>query len=1188
MSFGRKSNIASLVPSLVLSALLLVVCFGQTSAAYAQGQNTGTVAGNVLDVSGSVVRGASITLTESSLGRVVQVTTNAKGEYLFTQVPVGNYTLKVTAPTFESFIVNGIHVDAETNVREDARLTNGNVEATVTVEAAGTTIDTRSATIGTMLDRNLVESLPIDGENLVSLAALLPGVTNVNAPTTFTSDTGGPTYSVSGSRGNQNLFLFDGLIWNNVFYNTGLNYPPRLASEEVSVLLNNYKAQYGRNSGSIFNVLSRRGSNQFHGSVWEYYQNSYFNATDYITQLNPHLISNQFGATLGGPILRDKAFFFVSYGALRLVDGFIANSYPPTIQELGFDAPGVPHICSASAPTEFQGKQCATFVQDFAGSTLATAGLMRNPVAPANGGTAAITSLNTSYRIANPTTTGNSPCVTDLQNYYNRQTTSSTQRYLPTLEYPVECFDQVAMNFINRFLPVQQSTTVSPGVVPVAHLTAPQPKNDQNGLARVDLNLGRHTVDARFYVTNVNDITSNSVSNGVGIPTASQDRNIAGIYSGNIGDTWVLSANLLNVFRAGYKRYTYIIVPQTRTTLADLGGSYTQPGPSFLPLFEATNRFTVGSTNTPDSNTVTANLELDDSMSWQHGNHNVMFGGQFLQSNYLHRFYTEPKFVSEQQNTGVAISDFASGLLYTATVGNLTNLAASQPAMYLYAQDDWRATSRLTLNLGVRYELPFSWKESDGQGTTFIPGYQSQVFSAAPAGVAYQGDPQIGSPEPATKYHAIAPRIGFSYDVYGNGSFAIRGGFGLFYDTINANVVGVGQPFHYSAFYQSPAGGLSQPLQGQPAIPNDYYKGQTPQFVLPYTINYADRHITIPYTEAANIGFQKRLFKGSTLEMNYVGKFGRHQLVAYDQNPAIYDCSGPYYMVSSIYCPASSTDATASYTARVKYPGYNYGGQGIVDVASIGASSYSGLQIIYSQRAVKGINTYVSYSYSRSLDISSNSATNIARIPQPNHLELEYAASDYNATHIFNAGWTWKLPKTRRNGFTGTLLNGWAWGGIFNARTGYPINVTVSGDRSYTNERTQRPSLVPGQNPYLPNNRSRASKAAQWFNTAAFVSPVGGTFSNLRRNALIGPGYINTNMNAQKFFNFAHGRSIELRVDSFNVFNHPNLATPYASLASSSSNLATNVFGAVNSTVGTNNALGSNGRRLQFGFIARY
>jgi len=286
-------------------ALCLMVCVTTMMAfsagrAMAQAQNTGTVAGNVTDAQGAVVANATITLTANGEGRVSTIKTTKKGEYLFSDVPVGQYTLKVTAPTFEGYVVNNVQVDADANIREDAHMVPGSVDASVVVEAEGTMIDTRAATIGTLIDPKFVEGLPIDGENIVSLAALLPGVTNVSAPTTFTSDTGGPTYSVSGSRGNQNLFLFDGIVWNNSFYNTGLNYPPRLALEEVSVLLNNYKAQYGRNSGSIFNALTRRGTNQVHGNLWWYYQNAAFNAADYITRINPHLVRTSLARRLAG------------------------------------------------------------------------------------------------------------------------------------------------------------------------------------------------------------------------------------------------------------------------------------------------------------------------------------------------------------------------------------------------------------------------------------------------------------------------------------------------------------------------------------------------------------------------------------------------------------------------------------------------------------------------------------------------------------------------------------------------------------------------------------------------------------------------------------------------------------------------------------------------------------------------
>ena len=201
-------------------------------------------------------------------------------------------------------------------------LSNGDASTSVTVEASGTTVDTRSATIATVIDPTLVQDLPVDGGNIVALAALLPGVTGVNAPTTFTSDTGGPTYNVSGSRSNQNLFLLDGALWNNVYLNTGLNFPSPFMLNEVSVQLNNFKAQYGRNVGSVFNVLTKSGSNKIHGDVWDYFNNKALNAADYLSHRNPQLVSNQYGATMGGPLHRGQALFFPGLpGAARRYRG---------------------------------------------------------------------------------------------------------------------------------------------------------------------------------------------------------------------------------------------------------------------------------------------------------------------------------------------------------------------------------------------------------------------------------------------------------------------------------------------------------------------------------------------------------------------------------------------------------------------------------------------------------------------------------------------------------------------------------------------------------------------------------------------------------------------------------------------------------------------------------------------------
>ena len=318
----------------------------------AHAQNTGTIFGSVVDQSGAVIPGATVTVADTEHGVSRTAKTNGSGEYSLESLPVGNYILTVDVATFSTAVITDIKVDAAGNVKEQVTMQPGNQGETVQVQdTSGSAIDANSATLGTLIDQKLIEDLPIDGHNVVALAALLPGVTNVNAPTTFTGDNDGPTYSASGSRSTQNLMLFDGLLWNNLFYNTGINYPPPNALQEVSVLLNNYKAQYGRNSGSIFNVVTKRGGNVIHGSAWDYLQNQLFDAADYISKVNPKNNINQFGFTVGGPIIKDKLFYF---GALQQLIGRLqttGNNPVPTFQERGLENDGKTlRPCNSTGP----------------------------------------------------------------------------------------------------------------------------------------------------------------------------------------------------------------------------------------------------------------------------------------------------------------------------------------------------------------------------------------------------------------------------------------------------------------------------------------------------------------------------------------------------------------------------------------------------------------------------------------------------------------------------------------------------------------------------------------------------------------------------------------------------------------------------------------------------------------------
>jgi hypothetical protein len=303
------------------------------------------------------------------------------------------------------------------------------------------------------------------------------------------------------------------------------------------------------------------------------------------------------------------------------------------------------------------------------------------------------------------------------------------------------------------------------------------------------------------------------------------------------------------------------------------------------------------------------------------------------------------------------------------------------------------------------------------------------------------------------------------------------------------------------------------------------------------------------------------------------------------------------------------------------YPGFAYGGIGAVDNASVGTSNYNGLQVMYVQRARKSINLKASYTYSKSLDIQSNGQTTASAVPNPSNLRSQYAVSDFDATHILNIGWVYDLPKTTRfDAPIRAIVNNWIFSGIYNARTGTPVNVTIAGDQAFTGEPHQRPNATPGVSEYLPSNRHRSCpavtdsltncKVQAWFNNvtvapssvdqndgsdtvcvapAAFCTPGFGTLGNVGRNSLRGPAFISTNFAVGRLFPLPReGATLGFKAEAYNVFNTPNLANPASVLSNSTSNSTINTFGVVLATVGTNGNVGTNGRRMQLSLVLRY
>ncbi len=878
-----------------LVGLLFLVGMLTVASRPAAAQNTGSIFGTVQDSTGAVIPNADVTAQNGATGAARSVKSNASGEFLLSGLPVGVYTLTVNSPQFEIFAVNGITVDANASIKEQVSMKTGSANETVTVQdSSSSAIDANSPTLGTLIDTKLIEDLPIDGHNAVALSALLPGVVDVNAPTTFTGDTKGPTYSASGSRTTQNLMLFDGLMWNNLFYNTGINYPPPNALQEVSVLLNNYKAEYGRNAGSVFNVITKAGSNSFHGTVWDYIQNQYFNASDYISKVNPKDNINQWGFTAQGPIRKDKLFFA---GAFQGLIGHLQNTgsiIPVGLAERGLLPNGQARPCTSPGP--YTGMNCASFVSEV--STTTGWNKFVNPLdvtGSSNGASETDTDnmLTSGYQQAGGK--GTSPCIDLLRqaqpwmtnnNYIYPGVPNSSGKvnqqltYMPYAEVPTQCLNPVMLNMFKAFVP----TVVSPGQT-LATTASPLPESDKNALARIDYTLnGHHSFDARY------NMISSTAQSPAGLNSASQGvanyevLNGAGKSNfGNVGWTWVMSPNLLNVARVGYKRYESTQFPMDPRTLnsVDFGGNFVETGLPALPAISlGSSVFSLGSDTQGYQGHVNENVELNESLSWTRGNHSIKGGFSFLRLQYMTRADYPGKISFSTTFSGVTVADALMGLANSFQAQNRLIQGGIQHDAFVYLQDDWRATPKLTLNYGLRYELPFQWFQPQGQSATFVPGIQSTVFPTAPGGLGFPGDKNVLPSMVPTDFNGVAPRVGFAYDVTGQGKLLIRGGFGIFFDAVNANVIGVGEPFHFIIFNLIPPGGASVPLATYgpnntvQTVPGTF-DPKNPQFVAPYSIFYPDPNFRTPCVEAVNFGFQYHIPHGGTLETNYVAKLAR-------------------------------------------------------------------------------------------------------------------------------------------------------------------------------------------------------------------------------------------------------------------------------------------------------------------------
>jgi hypothetical protein len=1071
----------------VISSLLVLFLFSCIFVLQGSAQTTtGTISGTVTDSTGSVIPNATVTVTGVQTGIAQTVQSNGSGNYIFPALSTGDYTLSARAQGFGNQTLSGLHLDVSQNLTLDVLLKPGSETQSITVTSSAALVELRESQLSTTVDQKQIADLPLNGRAAYSLVQLVPGVTTFT-PSTNIGDSAGTKFSLNGNRTNENSYYLDGAFDTSFMSQGGNVIPNPDALQEFRVLTNNFDAEYGRYPGAVVNVITRSGTNQFHGLAYDYLRNSALNLKNYFAVKVTPLVQNQFGGTFGGPIFRNKAFFFGSYEGLRI-------STPTQILSTQYVLP---------TPAEKTGD----FSADPSSKWPTT-----NGKTVANGGT--------------PYTYKGVQGIID-----------------PAL------LDPVAQNLL-AWVPTSD---------PVTHVS---PESDEHGstsqnqyLGRIDYQFSKHQFSGEIFQSIGTVITPGLYGNQIiqgpkgAYSTGKQLNTTTNVV---LNDTWTVSPNKLNIFRPFYTldhtQTQQVIPPSPWSSL----GSTIRDGraPATSPIIAITNYYQEGMNTAGITNNNMQTTGIEDTFNWTLGNHELKLGGSLFYNTYREDgvYYSAGIATFSGNVTSNAFADYLLGKASTLRQNSGVYHRFHQYDPAGFAQDDWRITRRLTLDLGVRWEafLPFVGQNNTG---TFKANVQSVRFPNAPLGLLTSGDPGIPDGIVSANWHNFVPRVGFAYDLFGNGTTAIRGGFGMFYATRGASQIDntEQQPFVLDNTINQ-TNGLVAPYGANDPFP--YNSNLTnPVFYSGATISGVRQNASFPYVMEYNLTLEQQLPGDFGARIGYVGSQSRRFFLSRDVNePA--------------FVPGAATTA-AGLAARRPYEPTpaTYVFQQIVENADANNANYSALQMTLTRRLSHGFSMLASYVWSKSMDISSIDPANITlTLSDQTNLKRDYARSDYNIPQVFFVSYIWVLPGTKRFGIVGKdMLSGWQVNGITTIRDGVPFNVLSGKDYNLDNVATDRPNVV--GNPILPGHRTRAQKIAQFYNISAFAAPPPTQpYGNAQRNINIGPGFLNTDLSAFKNFAIFKESNLQFRAESFNLFNNVNLANPTSNLSNGNNGKITALY----------------------------
>jgi hypothetical protein len=1143
--FPSKKLFLRLICLAVLAALPLLSSVG------------GRIEGTVRDSSGAVIPSAKVTATNLATGIQHTALTRPDGTYTFAVLPVGSYAIEVTFPHFASYTRTGIVVDADSSLVVDATLESAREKQTVTVTDSAVHVEAANTQLGEVISGRAMASVPLNGRSFTDLLSLQPGVapaTSINANTVQdvgasafspSGDLNPGTLSINGQREFANAFIVNGSdVEEDV--NMGTSIIPNLDSlAEFRILTSNFDAEYGEFSGGQINVITKSGTNEIHGDAFEFLRNTDLDARNYFSPSRGAFHQNQYGGTVGGPLQRNKIFFFLDYQGTRQTQGIDTGSIPvPSTQ----DRAGSLSDLASSLTGSVTGPYFAGLLSQKLGYTVAAG-----------------------------------------ESYYSEGCATTAQCVFPNAVIPQRAWSAPAQRLLS-YIP-------SPNLGSNTFATSAydQSLNDNKGGARLDANTRFGTLSAYYFLDNYTLNNPYPVAQGGASVPGFNAQYLGQAQLVNLSDTKSFGPNAVNEFTLSFMRNNNILgKPQGGLGVSlESQGFLTAAGTSSIvplaPQLEGVenlvfNSFSLG-TNTNELRQVNNTFQLADGFSRVFGAHTLKFGGEGhydqVNANPIAQF--NGSFVFTGSETGSDFADFLLGAPSQYNQSQLNPFYSRNRYAGAYLQDSWRVNPRLTLNYGLRWDRIEPWYEKYNQISSFAPGQQSVAFPGAPAGILYPTDPGIarGIAPPGEEF---SPRIGVAYSPNGNsdsligkllggaGKTSMRAGFGMFYTAIEALTVSVAAAnAPYGTTYTSPA---------PPLLNNPFVSASTGQnFGQPFPVSLAPLNVTsshpdanidwsqytpisgipaylasnkIPYTEQYMFSIQRQIGQNTLLSANYVGNEGHHLLVLAESNPGnpalCLSLSQPSAVAAgTVTCGPfgeSNTYTTASGQTinGTRGPlGANFGSN--ANQSTTGNSNYNSLQL--SLRHTSGrLQMFASYTYGKSLDHSSN----IGEAVNPTNAALSYAISSFDIKHNFVVSYDYSLPMERVFRAANRWTRDWTIAGITRVSTGFPVTLVNNSDNSLlgTNPNGVNNSAVDNaeytSGPLDLNHNPRNGNS--YFNTALFSLPALGSPGNSPRRLFYGPGSANFDLALSKKLPLSESKALLFRIEAFNVFNHAQFFGP--------------------------------------------